>query len=67
MAQIAGRVQSALRAGQEQPPLSVSIGISVFPDNGRATQELLEEADRELYQQKRASRNRGVAARANAR
>jgi hypothetical protein len=33
--QIAGRVPTALRAGQEQPPLSVSIGISVFLDDGR--------------------------------
>jgi diguanylate cyclase (GGDEF)-like protein/PAS domain S-box-containing protein len=62
--QIAGRVQSALRAGREQPPLSVSIGISIFPDDGRTAQELLETADRELYQHKRALRGRSVSARA---
>jgi len=61
--QIAGRVQSALQAGREQPPLSVSIGISVFPDDGRTAQELLEAADRELYQRKRTSRSRVVSAR----
>jgi diguanylate cyclase (GGDEF)-like protein/PAS domain S-box-containing protein len=62
--QIAGRVQAALRNGREQPPLTVSIGISVFPDDGRSAQDLLEAADRELYRQKRASRSRVVSARA---
>ncbi len=62
--QIAGRVQSALRNGREEPALSVSIGISVYPDDGRTAQDLLEAADRELYQRKRASRGRGVSARA---
>jgi diguanylate cyclase (GGDEF)-like protein len=62
--QIAGRVQTALHAGREQPPLSVRIGISVFPDDGRTAQEPLEAADRELYQRKRASRSRVVSARA---
>jgi diguanylate cyclase (GGDEF)-like protein/PAS domain S-box-containing protein len=61
--QIAARVQTALRAGREQPSLSVSIGISVFPDDGRSAQELLEAADRELYQRKRTSRGRLVSAR----
>jgi GGDEF domain-containing protein len=42
----------------------VSIGVSVYPDDGRSAQDLLEAADRELYQRKRASRGRGVAARA---
>lgn len=60
--QIAGRVQTALRAGHEQPPLSVSIGIGVFPDDGRTAPELLEAADRELYQRERASRIRVVSA-----
>jgi diguanylate cyclase (GGDEF)-like protein/PAS domain S-box-containing protein len=62
--QIAGRVQIALRNGPEHPPLSVSIGVSVYPDDGRSAQDLLEAADRELYQRKRALRGRSVAARA---
>ena len=61
--QIAGRVQSALRNDKKEPSLSVSIGISVYPDDGRTAQDLLEVADRELYQNKRASRARGVSAR----
>jgi diguanylate cyclase (GGDEF)-like protein/PAS domain S-box-containing protein len=62
--QIAARVQSALANGREEPRLSVSIGVSVYPDDGRSAQELLESADRELYQRKRTVRGRGVPARA---
>jgi diguanylate cyclase (GGDEF)-like protein/PAS domain S-box-containing protein len=62
--QIAARVQSALASGREEPRLSVSIGVSVYPDDGRSAQELLESADRELYQRKRTVRGRGVPARA---
>jgi diguanylate cyclase (GGDEF)-like protein/PAS domain S-box-containing protein len=60
---IASRVQTALKNSTEQPALSVSIGVSVYPDNGRAAHELLEAADRELYQSKRNSRARGVSVR----
>ena len=52
--QIAGRVQTALQASREEPALTVSIGVSVYPDDGRTVQDLLEGADRELYQRKRA-------------
>jgi diguanylate cyclase (GGDEF)-like protein/PAS domain S-box-containing protein len=62
--QIASRIQIALRAGQHDPQLSVSVGISIYPDDGRSAQDLLEAADRELYQRKRVSRGRTVAARA---
>jgi diguanylate cyclase (GGDEF)-like protein len=58
--QIAGRIQIALRAGQRDPQLSVSVGISIYPDDGRSAQDLLEAADRELYQRKRVSRGRTV-------
>ena len=61
--QIAGRVQTALRNDREEPQLSVSIGVSVYPEDGRTAQDLLEAADRELYQRKRASRARDVSAR----
>ncbi len=61
--QIASRVQTALRSDRENPQLSVSFGISVYPDDGRTAQDLLEAADRELYQRKRSSRARGVSAR----
>ena len=61
--QIAGRVQTALQGSREEPALTVSIGVSVYPDDGRTVQELLEAADRELYQRKRDFRARGVSVR----
>jgi len=62
--QIACRIEHALGARREEPRLSVSIGLSVFPDDGRSVQELLEAADRELYQRKRGTRDRVSPARA---
>jgi diguanylate cyclase (GGDEF)-like protein/PAS domain S-box-containing protein len=60
---IAGRVESALRSEKKELPLKVSIGSSVYPDDGRTAQELLEVADQRLYQRKRTARHKGVAAR----
>ena len=54
--QIAERMESALRNDQEEPRLSASIGISVYPDDGRTAQELLEAADQRLYKRKHASK-----------
>jgi diguanylate cyclase (GGDEF)-like protein/PAS domain S-box-containing protein len=62
--QIASRIEQALGARREEPRLSVSIGISIFPDDGRSVQDLLEAADRELYQRKRGARGRVAPARA---
>jgi hypothetical protein len=42
---IAQRMQRALRDGRERPALSVSIGISIYPEDGRSAPELLEAAD----------------------
>ena len=57
-------MRQALGARREEPRLSVSIGISIFPDDGRSVQDLLEAADRELYQRKRGTRGRVAPARA---
>jgi diguanylate cyclase (GGDEF)-like protein/PAS domain S-box-containing protein len=59
---IAQRVETALRNEREQPLLSVSIGISVYPENGRTASELLEAADRQLYKRKKAAHTQGVSA-----
>jgi len=59
--QIADRVDHALRSQGEQPALSVSIGISVYPEDGRTAQELLETADKHLYMRKKAFRSQNVA------
>ena len=55
---IAQRVERAFRDGQERPSLTVSIGISVYPEDGRTAAELLEAADRHLYERKKAARVR---------
>jgi len=52
---IAQRVERAFRDGHERPPLSVSIGISIYPGDGRTAPELLEAADRHLYKRKKAA------------
>jgi diguanylate cyclase (GGDEF)-like protein/PAS domain S-box-containing protein len=59
---IAQRVESALRNGREQPLLSVSIGISLYPEDGCTASEMLEAADRQLYRRKKAAHTQGVGA-----
>jgi diguanylate cyclase (GGDEF)-like protein/PAS domain S-box-containing protein len=59
---IAQRVESALRKERERPPLSVSIGISVYPEDGRTAAELLEAADRHLYKRKKVAHAHSVTA-----
>jgi diguanylate cyclase (GGDEF)-like protein/PAS domain S-box-containing protein len=51
--QIALRIQKALRASMEEPALTVSIGMSASPEDGRTVAELLQAADRYLYKRKR--------------
>lgn len=38
-------------------PVSISIGVAAFPDDGQLTEELIEIADKALYRAKRAGRN----------
>jgi diguanylate cyclase (GGDEF)-like protein/PAS domain S-box-containing protein len=61
--QVARRIEISLRKDNEDPPLSVSIGIGVYPDDGRSPQELLEAADQQLYRRKKTSRSQSVTAR----
>lgn len=58
--QVAQRIEACMRNSQEEPRLSVSIGVAVFPDDGRTAQELLEAADRELYGRKRKAASGNV-------
>lgn len=44
------------------PPITTSIGLAVFPDQGAKPEELLARADQALYEAKSAGRNRVVAA-----
>src|SRR6266436_1548660 len=59
---IAQRIERAFRDGQEQPPLGVSVGIGVYPEDGRSAQELLQAADRQLYERKKTAHSNGVTA-----
>ena len=52
--------RTPIPAGPETVRLTVSIGVSVFPDHGSTEGELLRAADLALYQAKAAGRNRVV-------
>lgn len=54
--QVAARIETGLLNDKEEPRLSVSIGIGVYPEDGRSSQELLEAADQRLYRRKKNSR-----------
>ncbi|MBZ5641383.1 MAG: GGDEF domain-containing protein [Acidobacteriia bacterium] len=56
--QVAERIRHCLTAEQEAPRLSLSIGISTFPQCGNTVQDLLEHADRALYEMKTESKAR---------
>jgi diguanylate cyclase (GGDEF)-like protein len=55
--QIALRISSWLAGDGEQPQLSVSIGMAVWPENGETVDMLLGAADRMLYEVKRQPKN----------
>jgi diguanylate cyclase (GGDEF)-like protein/PAS domain S-box-containing protein len=46
---VASRIRSRLAEDSLQPPLSVSIGVAVYPQDGETMEALLRTADRELY------------------
>lgn len=56
---VADRICSCLRSQTDPPPLSVSIGHSVYLHDGLSAPELLEAADKRLYQNKK-SRHAGA-------
>ena len=47
--------------GRMLPPVSVSLGISVYPDHGLTGEALLRAGDAALYRAKREGRNRVAA------
>ena len=48
--------------GRRVGPITVSVGIGIFPDHGENGQEVLRAADAALYQAKRSGRNCVVVA-----
>ena len=57
---VAQRIEASLREDQSDLPVRASIGIAVYPRDGRTAQDLLEAADCQLYQRKRQAQRRGV-------
>lgn len=45
----ASRIHTRLAADSQEPALSVSIGVAVYPESGKTMEALLRTADRELY------------------
>jgi len=60
---VAARIRETLAADQEHPPLSASIGASVYHGEGERVEKLLQEADQNLYAEK--ARRKASAARAS--
>lgn len=55
--QVARRIESGLQESHEEPVLSVSIGIGVYPADGRTASELIGAADHQLYRQRCLTRS----------
>lgn len=54
---VAARIRETLAADQEEPPISASIGISVYHGDGERVDKLLQEADQDLYDEKSRRKN----------
>jgi GGDEF domain-containing protein len=48
--------------GQSLGPVTISLGVSAYPDNGETPEDLLRVADAALYAAKQAGRDRAVCA-----
>jgi diguanylate cyclase (GGDEF)-like protein/PAS domain S-box-containing protein len=59
--QVAERIEAHVREDKEEPPISVSCGMAIYPADGRTAQDLLEAADRQLYRRKRLLQSRNAA------
>jgi diguanylate cyclase (GGDEF)-like protein/PAS domain S-box-containing protein len=49
---VASRIRNRFATDSEQPPLSASIGVAAYPQDGETIEALLQTADRELYRMK---------------
>jgi diguanylate cyclase (GGDEF)-like protein len=55
---VAKRISERLRNDSEDPPLSVSTGVAVYPNDGQTLNQLLAAADRALYSDKSSPKSR---------
>jgi len=53
---VKSRICECLTSDHEEPLLSVSVGIAVYPEDGKTIETLLQTADRALYKMKRQER-----------
>jgi diguanylate cyclase (GGDEF)-like protein len=58
---VSERIRERLSTDGEYPPVTVSVGSAVFPQDGRTVEELFDAADRSLYGMKRGSRVMGLS------
>jgi len=49
---VGGRICERLSNDREEPPLSVSVGIAIYPEDGTTIEGLFQAADRALYKMK---------------
>jgi diguanylate cyclase (GGDEF)-like protein len=42
------------------PQVTVSLGIAIYPEHGQGLEDILQAADKALYESKRAGRNRST-------
>jgi len=64
---VAGRIRHVMEMDPEKPPLSASIGVSVYRGGGVRIEKLLSDADARLYQEKSKRGRRAAAGGANRR
>jgi diguanylate cyclase (GGDEF)-like protein/PAS domain S-box-containing protein len=58
---VAWRIRELVAKESEQPALSASVGVAIYPSDGKTVQALLQKADRELYGMKsRGAQQRSV-------
>jgi diguanylate cyclase (GGDEF)-like protein len=58
--QVAQRISKRLAEDGEDPKISVSIGMAVYPDDGETSNEILGAADRDLYREKGVPKKRSL-------
>lgn len=54
-------VETSVMAPDSRSPLTVSLGVAAFPDDGKTPEEIVWAADAALYESKRSGRNRVTA------
>jgi diguanylate cyclase (GGDEF)-like protein len=55
---VAQRISKRLAEDGEEPKISVSIGMAIYPDDGETVNEILGAADRDLYREKGVPKKR---------